>query len=124
MLLRHGAETVFWSVVPAALVVGCGISMSFTAIQLALNDVAPSALVLGTLNALALTGSAASAPSRPPCSRACTPWAPGRSGWTGMPYGSSWTLLALGVTVAVHYLPDYDQLRKARREEEQQQQEQ
>lgn len=30
--------------------------MSFTAIQLALNDVAPSQRVLGTLNALALTG--------------------------------------------------------------------
>lgn len=60
VLLRIGTKAsinTFWIFVPSALVVGCGVSMSFTAIQLAVNDVAPSPKVLGTLNALALTNS-------------------------------------------------------------------
>jgi hypothetical protein len=59
VLLRMGTEAsvkVFWVFVPLVLVIGCGVSMSFTAIQLAVNDIAPSANVLGTLNALSLTG--------------------------------------------------------------------
>jgi MFS family permease len=57
ILLRQGSVNAFWIFVPVTLVIGCGVSMSFTAIQLALNDIAPSPRVLGTLNALALTGS-------------------------------------------------------------------
>jgi MFS family permease len=59
VLLRRGTEAsinAFWVFTPVTLVIGCGVSMSFTAIQLALNDVSPSPKVLGTLNALALTG--------------------------------------------------------------------
>ncbi|BDD60732.1 hypothetical protein MPDQ_004639 [Monascus purpureus] len=59
VLLRLGTEAsvkAFWVFAPTMLVIGCGVSMSFTAIQLALNDIAPSPRVLGTLNALALTG--------------------------------------------------------------------
>lgn len=55
-LLRAGAERTFWGVAPPLLALGCGVSMSFTAIQLALNDVSPNPRVLGTLNSLALTG--------------------------------------------------------------------
>jgi MFS family permease len=58
-LLRVGTEAsvrAFWVFTPIMLAIGSGVSMSFTAIQLALNDVAPSPKVLGTLNALALTG--------------------------------------------------------------------
>jgi hypothetical protein len=51
-----GSVKAFWILLPIALAIGCGVSMSFTAIQLVLNDVAPSPKVLGTLNALALTG--------------------------------------------------------------------
>jgi hypothetical protein len=51
-----GSVKAFWVVLPISLVIGCGVSMSFTAIQLVLNDVAPSPKVLGTLNALAMTG--------------------------------------------------------------------
>jgi MFS family permease len=61
-LLRSGGEgaaTIFWTVGPFFLVIGVGISMSFTAIQLAVNDVSPSPETLGTLNALALTGTSA-----------------------------------------------------------------
>jgi hypothetical protein len=60
VLLRQATDAsvnAFWVFVPVTLVIGCGVSMSYTAIQLALNDIAPSPRVLGTLNALALTGS-------------------------------------------------------------------
>lgn len=58
VLLRSGTEAsvnAFWVFAPIMLAVGCGVSMSFTAIQLSLNDISPSPKVLGTLNALALT---------------------------------------------------------------------
>jgi hypothetical protein len=48
---------VFWVFMPVALALGSGVAMSFTAIQLAVNDIAPSPMYLGTLNAIALTGS-------------------------------------------------------------------
>lgn len=59
VLLRMGTEgsvQAFWIILPITLVIGCGVSMSFTAIQLVLNDVSPSPRVLGTLNAVAMTG--------------------------------------------------------------------
>jgi hypothetical protein len=58
-LLRSGSEAsikAFWVFAPTMLAIGCGVSMSFTAIQLSINDISPSPRVLGTLNALALTG--------------------------------------------------------------------
>ena len=57
LLLREGSEGVqiaFWIISPIILALGSGVSMAFTAIQLALNDVSPSPQTLGTLNALAL----------------------------------------------------------------------
>ncbi|KAL2065802.1 hypothetical protein VTL71DRAFT_3472 [Oculimacula yallundae] len=54
--LRQGWTTAFWIVAPTAQIIGCGVSMAFTCVQLALNDVSPSPEALGTLNALALTG--------------------------------------------------------------------
>lgn len=54
VLLRSGADTAFWVLAPLITVVGVGVSMSFTAVQLALNDVSPNPRVLGTLNSLAL----------------------------------------------------------------------
>ena len=50
------ARTAFWILAPSSNVLGVGISMAFTAVQLALNDVSPSPQTLGTLNALALAG--------------------------------------------------------------------
>ncbi|KAK5280192.1 hypothetical protein LTR40_006713, partial [Exophiala xenobiotica] len=55
LLLRNNWTTAFWVVAPVSLAVGSGVAMSFTAIQLVLNDVSPSPAVLGTLNAVALT---------------------------------------------------------------------
>lgn len=51
----QAAKIIFWVAAPILLALGSGVSMSFTAIQLALNDVSPSPQTLGTLNALALT---------------------------------------------------------------------
>ncbi|KAI0158023.1 MFS general substrate transporter [Hypoxylon sp. FL1284] len=45
----------FWVVATFSLTIGPGVSMAFTGVQLALNDVSPSPETLGTLNALALT---------------------------------------------------------------------
>lgn len=55
VLLRYHLATIFWAIAPVSLVLGSGVSMSFTAVQLVLNDVSPSPHVLGTLNAVALT---------------------------------------------------------------------
>ncbi|OCT54540.1 hypothetical protein CLCR_00814 [Cladophialophora carrionii] len=55
MLLRWQMTAAFWAIAPVASVVGSGVAMSFTGIQLVLNDVSPGPEVLGTLNAVALT---------------------------------------------------------------------
>ena len=55
ILLRYGHTTLFWTFAPILIVLGSGVAMSFTAIQLVINDVSPSPDVLGTLNAIALT---------------------------------------------------------------------
>lgn len=54
VLLRAGAAAAFWALAPPLLCLGVGVSMAFTAVQLALNDASPSPATLGTLNALAL----------------------------------------------------------------------
>ncbi|OTA90022.1 hypothetical protein M434DRAFT_398262 [Hypoxylon sp. CO27-5] len=51
----HVTNIVFWTVAPILVAFGSGVSMAFTGVQLALNDVSPSPATLGTLNALALT---------------------------------------------------------------------
>ncbi|KAF4980762.1 hypothetical protein FZEAL_3317 [Fusarium zealandicum] len=58
VLLRAETYTttvLFWIIGSLASVIGPGVSMAFTGVQLAVNDVAPDPHVLGTLNALALT---------------------------------------------------------------------
>ncbi|KFH42388.1 peptide/nitrate transporter-like protein [Hapsidospora chrysogenum ATCC 11550] len=58
LLLREGSHTsevLFWITGGFIAFIGPGVSMSFTASQLALNDVAPDHHVLGTLNAIGLT---------------------------------------------------------------------
>ncbi|KAL9485256.1 hypothetical protein ACSS6W_004045 [Trichoderma asperelloides] len=61
-LLRIDTESsvaVFWVVAFIVAFIGPGVSMAFTAIQLALNDVSPNPHVMGTLNALAMTAASA-----------------------------------------------------------------
>ncbi|CAI7678623.1 unnamed protein product [Penicillium pancosmium] len=115
VLLRmhtEGSLKVFWVFVPVLLTIGCGVSMSFTAIQLAINDVAPSPRVLGTLNALALTGVSALRAFSPALFTslfavgARTQFLGGYAIWILM------CLLAGGLSVAARYLPEPNELRK------------
>ncbi|KAF5002590.1 hypothetical protein FGRMN_274 [Fusarium graminum] len=58
LLLRadtHAAKVIFWILGVVVTVVGPGVSMAFTGVQLALNDAAPDPHVVGTLNALAMS---------------------------------------------------------------------
>lgn len=114
VLLRQGFTTAFWATAPWLLMLGSGVSMSFTAIQLALNDVSPSPLVLGTLNAIALslvTGVRAVAPAAFASLFAIgarTQWLWGYAIWVVM------AAFAGGFTVLSRYMPDYSELKKQR----------
>ena len=117
LLLRAGTPasvTAFWIVAPAGLALGCGVSMSFTAIQLALNDVSPSPATLGTLNALALSvvsGVRAFSP-------ALFAGLFALSVRTQLLWGYAiWVLMVaigLGFAVVSRWMPDYDALKRAR----------
>lgn len=51
LALRHGlSEAAFWTIAVACALIGSAISMSFTSVQLCLNDISPSPSSLGTLN--------------------------------------------------------------------------
>jgi len=65
-LLRHGYTTAAWILAPLGTTAGCGVSMAFTAMQIAINDISPSHHTLGTLNGIALTVSAAVQTVMPP----------------------------------------------------------
>ncbi|ERF74471.1 hypothetical protein EPUS_03909 [Endocarpon pusillum Z07020] len=55
LLLRMDLRLAFWLSTPALQLLSSAVGMSFIVIQLALNDIAPSSIALGTLNAIALT---------------------------------------------------------------------
>ncbi|KZO95896.1 MFS general substrate transporter [Calocera viscosa TUFC12733] len=55
VLLRHGQWIAFWSILPIIVIPSAGVSMAFTGVQLALNDISPNPLALGTLNGIALS---------------------------------------------------------------------
>ncbi|KAJ4989021.1 major facilitator superfamily transporter [Stagonosporopsis vannaccii] len=66
VLLRYGHKAVFWTMAPPILALGSGVAMAFTAVQLAINDIAPSHETFGTLNAITLalsSGTRAVAPA-------------------------------------------------------------
>lgn len=117
VFLRNGNETAFWALAPATLAIGCGVSMSFTAVQLAVNDVSPTPQVLGTLNALSLTllsGVRAFSPALFGSLFAVgarTQWLGGYAIWVLM------VALAAGWTVVSRYLPDYDGMKRERERE-------
>ncbi|KAJ5804893.1 hypothetical protein N7474_010780 [Penicillium riverlandense] len=121
VLLRAGTEAsvkTFWVFTPLMLAVGCGVSMSFTAIQLALNDISPSARVLGTLNALALTGVSG---LRAFCPALFTSvFALGARTQLAGVY-AIWILLVLlasGLSLVARYLPEPGEARKRRNNQE------
>jgi hypothetical protein len=98
--------TAFWVLAPTTMVLGSGVAMSYTCVQLALNDISPSAGTLGTLNAVALTlssGIRAVAPAATTGIYAAGVRAQILSGYLG------WVvlvLLSIGLTVAVMWLPE------------------
>lgn len=120
LLLRSGTPasvTVFWVAAPAMLALGCGVSMAFTAIQLALNDVSPSPVTLGTLNALALAIVSAVRSFSPALFTSL--FAVGAK--TQLLWGYAiWVLMvavALGFTALSRYMPDYDEMKRRRERE-------
>jgi hypothetical protein len=54
LLLSYRLDVLFWTLAPPALVLGSGVAMAFIAVQLAVNDIAPSHETLGALNAVVL----------------------------------------------------------------------
>ncbi|KAK4200177.1 putative permease of the major facilitator superfamily [Triangularia verruculosa] len=125
MLLRTGNPalvTVFWALAPLAFCFGSGVSMSFTAIQLAVSDVAPSTRTLGTLTSISqavVSGMRSFSPATFASLFALSV----KAQWLLEGY-SIWVLMvtmAFGFTVLSLRLPDYEQLKKereARAEEE------
>ncbi len=120
LLLRVGTPasvTAFWVIAPAGLAIGCGVSMSFTAIQLALNDVSPTPATLGTLNALALSVVSGVRAFSPALFAAL--FAVGAR--TQVLWGYAiWVLLVvigLGFTFVSRWMPDYDAMKRARERE-------
>ncbi|KAF7531933.1 hypothetical protein G7054_g8443 [Neopestalotiopsis clavispora] len=105
VILRSGATTLFWVLVPIFCLIAPGISMAFTGVQLCLNDVSPSPQLLGTLNALALTATSALRSFSPASItsiyaigvRSQILW--GYLAWLVI------VLIAAGFTVAARYLP-------------------
>lgn len=112
------AETVFWAALPASLLLGCGLCLAFPAIQLMLNDVAPSPQTVGTLNAIALTEMSGIRAVSPALFTslfavgARTQWLWGYSIWLVM------IIMATAYTVVSRYIPDYDEMRRARGQEQ------
>ncbi|KAM7205507.1 protein zinc induced facilitator-LIKE 1 [Naviculisporaceae sp. PSN 640] len=120
LLLREDDQTlttIFWVLAPTGIFLGCGVCMSFTAMQLALNDVSPSPLVYGTLNSIALSiisGVRAFSPALFTALFAVSAKAQdflwGYSIWLLLVF------LAFGFTVVSWYLPDGEKMRREREE--------
>ncbi|KAF4341010.1 tetracycline resistance protein (probable transport) [Fusarium beomiforme] len=101
----HAATVIFWIVGGVVTVVGPGVSMAFTGVQLALNDVAPDPHFVGMLNALALSLASGIRAIVPGAATAI--YAVGVRGqivWGHL----AWVIMipcAIGFTVACQYIP-------------------
>ncbi|KAF5026688.1 hypothetical protein F66182_1237 [Fusarium sp. NRRL 66182] len=101
-----GATVSFWILGALVAVVGPGVSMAFTGVQLALNDVAPDPHVVGTLNALALSFSSGIRAIVPGAATAI--YAVGVRGQIVCGH-LAWVILvplAMGFAVGCEYLPE------------------
>lgn len=107
-VLRIGtpaSQTLFWILVPVCLSLGPGVSMAFTAAQLAVNDVVPSPESLSTLNALALTGASALRAFSPASFTSLFAIGVGSQILGGYLVWVVLVVLAVGFTVSTRYLP-------------------
>ncbi|KAL1837254.1 hypothetical protein VTJ49DRAFT_4078 [Mycothermus thermophilus] len=105
----EGGRAAFWSLAPPLIAIGSGVSMAFTGIQLAVNDVAPSPDTLGTLNSLALSLSSGVRAFSPALFSSLFALSV-RSGLLGG--YAIWVLmvaLGFGYTALTRVLPDYDE---------------
>jgi len=113
-----GAESIFWAVAPPLLCLGVGVSMCFTAIQLALNEVSPSPVTLGTLNALALAISSGVRSFSPALFASLFAVGARTQALGGYAIWVLMVVLAGGFTVVSRRMPDYEAIRRARIERE------
>ncbi|TLS30166.1 hypothetical protein PpBr36_03730 [Pyricularia pennisetigena] len=113
-LLRAGYTSLFWSFYPPALMIGCGVALSFTASQLAVNEVNPGPTALATINAMQLMTSSIVRAFTPAAANSLfaigaeTQFLNGYAIWLLM------ALLAAGFGIATRFLPDYEALRLQR----------
>ncbi|KAL2161626.1 hypothetical protein VTH06DRAFT_8188 [Thermothelomyces fergusii] len=117
LLLRadtSASRAAFWILTPILQGVGSGVSMSFTAIQLSINDVSPSPLTLGTLNAVALSITSGTRAFAPALFSAL--FAVGAR--TQLLWGYAIWVLMIAVSLVFtgisRFMPDYDELRRQR----------
>jgi hypothetical protein len=54
-LRNHIDRKVFWGIAISFAAIFSGVSISFTTVQLCLNDISPSPMALGTLNGVSLS---------------------------------------------------------------------
>ncbi|KAI1147977.1 major facilitator superfamily transporter [Nemania diffusa] len=101
-----GGDVAFWVFAPTLLTMGPGVSMSFTAAQLALNDVSPSQETLGMLNALALTLSSGLRSFSPALFASLFAVGAGNQFFYGYFVWVILVILALGFTISTRYLPE------------------
>ncbi|KAK9897879.1 MFS general substrate transporter [Cystobasidium minutum MCA 4210] len=106
LALRKGlSEPVFWTLAIACALIGSAISMSFTSVQLCLNDISPSPSSLGTLNGIALSGMALTRSVAPVVATSIFAFGVSRQILWGQ---LAWLVLfffAAAYNVAVRYLP-------------------
>jgi MFS family permease len=121
LLMRNGGKVAggwWWVVMVFACVVGPGVSMAFTGVQLALNDVSPDQETLGMLNAVALTISSGIRAVAPGCATVIYALGVkyqilmGQLAWVIL------TFVALAFTIAVHWLPKGDKPKQAAQQDE------
>lgn len=121
LLLRMDTEparATFWVVAPVVAFVGPGVSMAFTAVQLALNDVSPNPHVMGTLNALAMTAASAIRSFVPGVSTAMFAIGVRNQILWGHLVWAILIPIAMSLSIFVRWLPEDKESHKILREEE------
>ncbi|KAI0097317.1 major facilitator superfamily transporter [Nemania sp. FL0031] len=105
-LHTKAGDVTFWILGPLSLALGTGVSMAFTAAQLALNDVSPSQETLGMLNALALTMTSGLRSFSPALFASLFAIGAGNQFFYGYFVWVIMVILALGFTISTRFLPE------------------
>ena len=105
ILRRRGFDIAFWIVGSLSVILGSGVAMSFTAAQLAVNDVNPHPTTLGTLNALVLAFTAGLRAFSPALFTSIFAFGVRKQILGGYLVWVIMTVLAAGITLSVRFLP-------------------